>query len=288
MARAERDSCWRRSLPAEARPTAKRNNLNRRSHSHGYGPSEIADVDKSRSHTISRTRPLLAPRIPIPRYHHPRNFPVTAFSSSSGCHNCGWALASLRLNQIWHTKNLRQARVPRTRIRPPRPRLAPKHGPQDRAPLARSEKKIWRVRAARPGLPNSTQATTNEASAEQPPLHGDKQDNYGSSNMPRRSMTFAQAVAPGQTDKTRTTQDEWTTRRQNHTSRRPVDPRKDGRCFRCLARDHIARDCRDPIKCHLCQKCGHRRASCPLQLHTSAQPPSLGACLVGESCETDP
>ena len=288
MLRAERDSRWRRSQPAEGRPSANRNPLTRRFHSRGYGPSEIADEGKPRPHPISRTRSPQAPRIPVPRYHCPRIFHVTALSSASGCHNCGWALASPRLSPVRRTENLPWARAPCARIRPPRPRLAPNHGPQDRVPPARSEEKTSRVRAARPGLPKSMQATATEASAEHPPLTADKQDNYDPSSTPRQSMTYAQAVARGQTDKTRTTQDEWMTRRHNHKSRRQVDPRKDGRCFRCLAREHIARDCRDPIKYHLCQKGGHRQASCPLQLHTPAKPPSLAACLVGESREIDP
>ena len=69
-----------------------------------------------------------------------------------------------------------------------------------------------------------------------------------------------------------------------------MDPRKEGRCFRCLARDHLARECRDPIKCHLCRQGGHRQAFCPLQQHSRTQPINTGllACLVGETRETDP
>nr|CAD1825921.1 unnamed protein product [Ananas comosus var. bracteatus] len=35
-----------------------------------------------------------------------------------------------------------------------------------------------------------------------------------------------------------------------------------GRCFRCLASDHWAADCRDPIKCIRCLRSGHRASSC--------------------------
>ena len=218
------DSRWRRSLLAEARPAAKRNPPTRRSHSHGYGPSEIAMVGKLRSRTFSRTRSpfRLANRIPISRYHHPRNSPVPLSPRFNR------TLAPPRFNRTWHTEYFRRDRVPRARIWPPCPRLAPNDGPQDRAPPARSERKIWRIRAVHLDLPNPTQVTATEASAEHPPLNGDKQDNYGSSNISRRPMTYAHVVARGQTDRTKITQDEWMTRRQNHTSRRPVDPRKGG------------------------------------------------------------
>ena len=162
------------------------------------------------------------------------NLPVTALSSASGCHNCGWALVSPRSSHVWPAENFRQSRAPRARIRLPRLRLAPNHGREDRVPPARPEDKVWRARAARPGLPKSTQAAATEASAEHPPSPADKQDTYAPSSTPCRSMTYAHAVARGQMDKSKTTQDEWMTRRHNHTSRRPVDPRKDGRCFRCL------------------------------------------------------
>ena len=71
--------------------------------------------------------------------------------------------------------------------------------------------------------------------------------------------------------------------------RRLVDPRKEGRCFRCLARGHIARDCRDPITCRLCRRSGHHQASCPIQRGPSKQPVnnSLYACLIGEPCDVD-
>ncbi|KAF2931219.1 hypothetical protein DAI22_05g193450 [Oryza sativa Japonica Group] len=34
-------------------------------------------------------------------------------------------------------------------------------------------------------------------------------------------------------------------------------------CFRCLASDHLVRDCRDPIRCILCRWLGHRKPDCP-------------------------
>jgi hypothetical protein len=34
-------------------------------------------------------------------------------------------------------------------------------------------------------------------------------------------------------------------------------------CFRCLASDHLVRDCRDPIRCILCRRLGHRKPDYP-------------------------
>ena len=72
--------------------------------------------------------------------------------------------------------------------------------------------------------------------------------------------------------------------------RRPVDPRQEGRCFRCLARGHVARPCREPVKCRVCRQGGHRQASCPYKTTPPSAPASTGlyACLVGELRETDP
>ena len=86
----------------------------------------------------------------------------------------------------------------------------------------------------------------------------------------------------------------WTTvqRRRRDTppqNRRPVDPRCEGRCFHCLAHDHLAYSCRAPIRCRLCRREGHRQASCPLTLKTHSttaghRPEATGlfSCLVGE------
>ena len=60
------------------------------------------------------------------------------------------------------------------------------------------------------------------------------------------------------------------------------------RRFRCLAKDHQVKDCRELIKCLECEQSGRRRTSCP---HRSPQPKtgaarhsatSLFAYLVGE------
>ena len=64
----------------------------------------------------------------------------------------------------------------------------------------------------------------------------------------------------------------------------PVDPAREGRCFRCLERGHAARECRDPITCRLCRQPGHRQASCHLRRVQRANIPGPGMfdCLVGD------
>ena len=70
----------------------------------------------------------------------------------------------------------------------------------------------------------------------------------------------------------------------------PVDPAREGRCFRCLERGHAARECRDPITCRLCRQPGHRQASCHLRRVQRANNPGLGMfdCLVGDVLGEDP
>ena len=69
----------------------------------------------------------------------------------------------------------------------------------------------------------------------------------------------------------------------------------EGRCFRCLAGDHRAQTCREPIRCRLCRQAGHRQYACPQNKRNDARPmplertPSgLYACLVGEIIDADP
>ena len=70
----------------------------------------------------------------------------------------------------------------------------------------------------------------------------------------------------------------------------PVDPAREGRCFRCLGRGHAARECRDPITCRLCRQPGHRQASCPLRRVQRSNLPGSGLfdCLVGDVRGEDP
>ena len=103
-------------------------------------------------------------------------------------------------------------------------------------------------------------------------------------------------VTRGRSGETEREDDGWKTVRRSRnkgrppTHRRPVDPRQDGRCFRCLARGHAAHSCREPIKCRLCRQGGYRQASCQLPMPPSTEPATTGlfACLVGELRDADP
>ncbi|CAN6352133.1 unnamed protein product [Urochloa humidicola] len=63
----------------------------------------------------------------------------------------------------------------------------------------------------------------------------------------------------------------WTSPRRHNALSRPVLPSgltafkraTAGRCFVCLARDHWASSCRDPIRCFQCRRSGHKAATCP-------------------------
>ena len=84
-------------------------------------------------------------------------------------------------------------------------------------------------------------------------------------------------------------------RRRPSPKRRPVNPSMEGRCFRCLARDHRAQVCREPVRCRLCRQTGHRQYDCSLSKQEAAcpeptqrAPSGLYACLVGEIIDADP
>ena len=78
-------------------------------------------------------------------------------------------------------------------------------------------------------------------------------------------------------------------RRPSTPERHPINPSMEGRCCRCLARDHQARTCREPVWCRLYHQAGHRQYACPRAKReaTSPEPPQratsgLYACLIGE------
>ena len=68
-----------------------------------------------------------------------------------------------------------------------------------------------------------------------------------------------------------------------------MNPPKEGRCVRCLEQGHVARECRDPIKCQLCRQGGHSQASCRLQQNQKTDAAGTGffACLVGDLSGAD-
>jgi hypothetical protein len=45
------------------------------------------------------------------------------------------------------------------------------------------------------------------------------------------------------------------------------------RCFRCLAHDHLVKDCRDPVHCAGCRRSGHRHRDCSQRKPSGATPP---------------
>lgn len=58
--------------------------------------------------------------------------------------------------------------------------------------------------------------------------------------------------------------------------RKPPTPLNHPGCYRCLSRDHLVRDCRDPICCRLCHCSGHRGYSCPMVLPREQTPHPRG------------
>nr|TKW05757.1 hypothetical protein SEVIR_7G197400v2 [Setaria viridis] len=46
-----------------------------------------------------------------------------------------------------------------------------------------------------------------------------------------------------------------------------------GRCFRCLASDHLASVCRDPVRCFWCRRFGHRERACRAARKQPPPPP---------------
>ncbi len=53
-----------------------------------------------------------------------------------------------------------------------------------------------------------------------------------------------------------------TSLRHRVTRRAPPPLSRIKRCFRCLSTDHLIRDCRDPLRCALCLRTGHRAKHC--------------------------
>jgi hypothetical protein len=49
-------------------------------------------------------------------------------------------------------------------------------------------------------------------------------------------------------------------------ARRPAPIVSTTGCFRCLASDHLVRECRDPVRCRNCRGCDHRLRSCPMRI----------------------
>ncbi|XP_012704511.1 ATP-dependent RNA helicase glh-1-like [Setaria italica] len=42
----------------------------------------------------------------------------------------------------------------------------------------------------------------------------------------------------------------------------PSNGATEDRCFRCLAPNHLASACRDPVRCFRCRRFGHRKREC--------------------------
>lgn len=48
----------------------------------------------------------------------------------------------------------------------------------------------------------------------------------------------------------------------SRSSRKPLPPAMDGRCFNCLEKGHRKYDCREPTRCWMCRRPGHRSFEC--------------------------
>ena len=111
-----------------------------------------------------------------------------------------------------------------------------------------------------------------------------------------RALTYARAVMLGRPPSTdMPSAGDWATqgRRQRvsrlNTGRCPVNPCQEGRCLRCLARDHMIKACRAPMKCRLCLQGGQHQVSCPVKSPVSPSSAATGlyTCLVGEIQDAD-
>ena len=153
---------------------------------------------------------------------------------------------------------------------------------QPRAPQTTSQ-------ASKNGSPRQAQLLQTEPNADRSQRAVVTRPAAMSVNTGPRPVTYAQAIMCRPAGKAEPISGTSTSPRQPPNKHRLMDPRKEGRCFRCLARGHIARDCRDPITCRLCRRSGHRQASCPIQQDPPKQPVNNGlyACLIGEPCDAD-
>lgn len=55
-------------------------------------------------------------------------------------------------------------------------------------------------------------------------------------------------------------------------------------CFRCLATDHVVRDCRDPVRCRVCRGSGHRAHDCTLLGHALSRSPRRKPTVPASRC----
>ena len=122
-----------------------------------------------------------------------------------------------------------------------------------------------------------------------PPQHQSPPSVVEASDTGHRPMTYAQAAALGSTGGTTSDMKGKTHLRRTYTPSRLVEPLKEGRCIRCLARGHMARERREPIKCRWCRQGEHCQANCPMQQNQKIATAGfrLFACLVGELSSAD-
>ena len=164
----------------------------------------------------------------------------------------------------------------------------------DRINIGQRGISVWQPRAphttsqaSKNGSPRQSQSLQTEPNADPSQRAAVTRPAAISVNTGPRPVTYAQAVMCRPASTAEPISGTSTSPRQPPNKHRLMDPLKEGRCFRCLARGHIARDCRDPITCRLCRRSGHRQASCPIQRGPPKQNNGFYACLIGEPRDAD-
>ena len=205
---------------------------------------------------------------------HPRMHPA----DTGGCRHCGWPFVGPSQGVRCQHMDSGTLGAPRQPARMQSDRVQPslanalrrKSTPQQ----GLTSQHRWPA-SARPPYVNNKPASQPQQLVPQPAAN-----KLASASSGQRPLTYAEMVVQGQADPVATANGGQRIRLSSEAQDRCVDPIKEGRCVRCLARGHFARDCRDPIKCRLCRQSGHRQVSCPAERMQRLSLRGLGLLIV--------